>query len=473
MDGAGLPPALLDEIRTGNVIAFVGAGFSRPAGLPLWGPLLQAIAEEKCAGAKEIISKLTSSRSAQDLDLAAQILSDEMTQQEFQAALRSKLSVNPSTLPTQMQDRLRWLHGVPFAAILTTNFDELLGGADVQDSPRFGEFAARVLRERLTESEQLARVAVADTVQHLEGYSQTSPVLKLHGDASRQDSTLICTREGYRALLHTNARYSTFLRTLMATRTLLFIGFSFTDNYLNELRSEIVSMFAGKHGQPLSYAILNDIEAEKASALLKHDGLEVISFSSHGGKDFSGLDRLLSELHTRTNPTISVGRVLTMRSIIWLHTSWETSTTTKRMVEYLWKASGGQCTMTAVSTAEEALLKHRNTPHDVIVCCMASPARPDLGRVDGTRATGDLLTGLRSTHPKQAPPVIVLSYEKGDQANMERPCILRGAYSFITTYWELLDTLTTVLNATRPPETAAASPVVSRKRAHREEPAPT
>ena len=48
--------------------------------------------------------------------------------------------------------------------------------------------------------------------------------------------------QGYRRLLHECPGYATFLKALMSTKTLLYVGFSFTDDYLNEFRSEIVSM---------------------------------------------------------------------------------------------------------------------------------------------------------------------------------------------------------------------------------------
>ena len=50
------------------------------------------------------------------------------------------------------------------------------------------------------------------------------------------------TREGYRSLLHLNPAYSNFLKTVMAGSTLLYMGFSFTDGYFNEIRSELMTL---------------------------------------------------------------------------------------------------------------------------------------------------------------------------------------------------------------------------------------
>ncbi len=50
--------------------------------------------------------------------------------------------------------------------------------------------------------------------------------------------SVVFTRQGYRSLLYHIPEYVTFLRCLMASTTILYLGFSFTDAYLNEIRSE-------------------------------------------------------------------------------------------------------------------------------------------------------------------------------------------------------------------------------------------
>ena len=67
------------------------------------------------------------------------------------------------------------------------------------------------------------------------------PVIQIHG-STRDPSTIVLTREGYRTLLNTKPSYGDFLTSLMATRTVLYVGFSFTDEYLNEHRSEVIAM---------------------------------------------------------------------------------------------------------------------------------------------------------------------------------------------------------------------------------------
>ena len=63
-----------------------------------------------------------------------------------------------------------------------------------------------------------------------------------HTASVSSSQSIVLTREGYRSLLHLNPAYSNFLKTVMAGSTLLYMGFSFTDGYFNEIRSELMTL---------------------------------------------------------------------------------------------------------------------------------------------------------------------------------------------------------------------------------------
>lgn len=56
-------------------------------------------------------------------------------------------------------------------------------------------------------------------------------VLHLHGKESP-----VISKQGYRRLLHRTAGYQPFVTTLLATSTVFYFGFSFTDDYLTGAR---------------------------------------------------------------------------------------------------------------------------------------------------------------------------------------------------------------------------------------------
>ena len=180
--------------------------------------------------------------------MAAQLLADKVGAHTFDAWLRNKLTLRGGP-PEAMQHRLSWLGGIPFSAIVTTNYDNLLRGPTPEHED-FGQTAARILRTR--DPLRLAKLAFGNEVG--------VPVVKLHGCVEDPRFHLVCTREGYRQLLHSSPHYSTFIRTLLATHTVLYLGFSFTDSYLNELRSEIMALYGSAGSSPpLAYAIMADV----------------------------------------------------------------------------------------------------------------------------------------------------------------------------------------------------------------------
>merc|ERR1719361_2214361 len=73
------------------------------------------------------------------------------------------------------------------------------------------------------------------------------PIIQLHGtvvgdESYKADPGLAFTRLGYRKLLHGSESYSKFLSSVMASTTILYMGFSFSDEYINEMRSSTMMM---------------------------------------------------------------------------------------------------------------------------------------------------------------------------------------------------------------------------------------
>ena len=80
-------------------------------------------------------------------------------------------------------------------------------------------------------------------------------IIQIHGSVDRP-STIVLSREGYRNLLYDCPNYRDFLKSTMMSRTILYIGFSFIDDYLNEIRSDVMAKKKHNQTQTLAYAIL-------------------------------------------------------------------------------------------------------------------------------------------------------------------------------------------------------------------------
>ena len=270
-----IPDHLINEILVGNCVAFVGAGFSAPA-VPNWDALLSDIAADSkvSASTEEQVKKLLehdrlSSRGTFDREAAAQILQDDLGKEDFGSVLERVITEGTTKKGLKIvENRIRLLLQIPFQSILTTNFDYLLQGQIGSDD---------VYRDILRKTRNPWFNIFSWDKQDV----RRADIVKLHGQIGKEGlsdrSDVVLTRTEYRELLFEGSRYSNFLRGILSTRTVLFLGFSFSDAYLNLLRSEILAML--KHDptkHPLAYAILHDVGDEERNFLLTHEGIEVL-----------------------------------------------------------------------------------------------------------------------------------------------------------------------------------------------------
>lgn len=291
---------LIREIEAGNCVAFVGAGFSAPV-VPLWKDLLQqlAAAPELAPTTRSRVERLVAQGKAKDLEAAAQILRDQVGGDAFARHLHE--IVGTPTLDERMHERIRLLEGIPFRAVLTTNFDGVLRG----EGPGRNAYlpVLRPTGHRWYESRWWGNGSGAQVVQ-------------LHGSAAAADD-LVFTRQDYRRRLYATPGYTTFLRSVMATTTVLYLGFSFTDAYLDEVRSEILALLEYQGSDlPIAYALLHDVDDDEAAYALEHEGIRVISYP--WDPEFLGFDDVLRRLHDATNPAMLLGQILAGKRIVWI-----------------------------------------------------------------------------------------------------------------------------------------------------------
>lgn len=365
-----IPETLVDAIRRGNCVAFIGTGFTQPAGLPTWGKLLRLVVTEAqqegritdkdlLAFINLTIDKAVKGGSGEQYELAAQLLEDALGTEELERRVAAQLELPKKDLPPQMQRRLDLIDAIPFRAILTTNFNMLTVGttpfdikrsfADVlrptedHDRQRFSvdemvqnhiqrnlgiflptnssaNISPTLAAQSLPASSSTSKFpsttgnvscvidsfdngsAMHNTTTHLSntqlealqqrlgstnsglpsygtngiaalnigggayynytvtngtnltagqrGYLESRPyrpIIKIHGSLD-PDRALVWSRTGYRRLQHTVPGYTSFMRSVLATCTVLYLGFSFSDGYLNELRGEVLSMLYGGGG---------------------------------------------------------------------------------------------------------------------------------------------------------------------------------------------------------------------------------
>lgn len=411
---------LIREIQAGRCVAFVGAGFSAPV-CRRWGELLEAVAGEVGdAGVGEEVRALVKRGAGNDLEVAAQILEDAFAGAATSRLLEVVRTHTPKKTITpeeaaQMKRRRDLLLDIPFASILTTNFDDVLPGS-VLDGETYGSLM-RDVDQRWLESKFWMR--------RNEPARQTA-VLKLHGDL-RGDKGITLSRRGYRTRLYAEPGYLNVLRTVFLTKTILFIGFSFNDAYLNELRSEALAYLGKESATPtLAFALLPDAQLATQAHYARHEGIHVFSYSSNGGGDHTFVDDFLEKVHEKTNPTRVIGPRLKGKHILWVDRNPQHNV---RGHAFLESAAHGLCKSDLVLTPEEALerLQAPDAKYDLVITRWGHHHKRDADAVV-------LLKAMRR-EGVEVPSVVFASGDFGDE-NRERALRL-GALEY-TSHWETL-----------------------------------
>lgn len=361
-------------------VAFLGAGFLGHLGAQFasWATLLRAIVKyTRPAVQEELTRLLDTGANAAVFQRVAQQAEDDLGEKRLQEVASELLELPAAVycedacraLPAEegarvhlFRKRLALIRLLPLRAILTTNFTAFGVGARVVSLPQGG--AEEALRELLRGAARTSRVGepwLKWQEQLLrcfndEGRSPPPPwgdedplIIHIHGTCAAP----VVTKLGYRALLHRTPAFLPFMRTLMTTHTLIYVGFSFTDAYLDEIRSEALSMLSamsrsGSGGggggaaalsppyaaapppqalpEPLAFALMplpagvGSSAGGEASLLMyhrRHEGMAWLAYEvPPGTHDHSRCDALLADLIRKVCIPFRLARALRGRRLL-------------------------------------------------------------------------------------------------------------------------------------------------------------
>lgn len=279
MDSKKLRHVLAQE----DAVLFIGAGVSIWSGLPSWSRLVQELAEFlESEGLRPDSVRAESQRG--DLLQAASLGFDLLTKPQIGDFIR-KACRHGTAKPHEIHRKIVSLGPRCF---ITTNYDNLIEESLRLWKPdRFvrGPFTNRHLTE------------IADIVHA----RSTDFVFKPHGDAMDVES-IILTREQYRALLPGGERNAAFesLKMLMATRPIVYLGFSLRDPNFFFLRDLIANTFKGSARD--HYAIMPDTTDDDERFWRRNYGIHLVPYRTieraDKSRDHAPLLALLDELST-------------------------------------------------------------------------------------------------------------------------------------------------------------------------------
>ncbi len=255
---AGLPPSLIDKAdglaeraRSGGLTIFMGAGVSRPAGLPSWDELLNALAVERLPA-----DQLLAFEQLSVLDRAA-LLQRRLPPELALGAAVAGLMIERSTRYALGQALLASL---PVDEVVTTNYDALFEMA----SHAIGRPCARIPGQPVARGERF--------------------ILKMHGCVTRP-SSIVLTREDYLRFQENRSALAGIVQALLLTRHMLFVGFGFTDDNFHRIAHAVRQALRGEAAgsastqQPFGTNLV--VGGGDLLADLWSDDLDWVTFAQH------------------------------------------------------------------------------------------------------------------------------------------------------------------------------------------------
>ncbi|OME10727.1 SIR2 family NAD-dependent protein deacylase [Paenibacillus odorifer] len=211
--------------RMNKVIPFLGAGISTPFKLPNWIGMLHDM-ERFVVASNRINYRRLVDRGAvfQALDYLCRYSGTLNTPERIQSHIAVEFR-NPDFSIADEEHIIKELLNLSSDFYLTTNYDMILNHF----------WAGRAEDLLITEIENI----------HLFKEEKRQKVVHVHGMIGRP-SSMIVTQSQYEGL-YQDSKYTQILSGILSEYSLLFVGFSYQDEYFKQLHGDINKLIGGEH----------------------------------------------------------------------------------------------------------------------------------------------------------------------------------------------------------------------------------
>jgi hypothetical protein len=271
-----IPQELVNRVRHGLAVPFIGSGLSIASGIASWNQLIGRLRAsiEGWLGREvrpEELDLLEAPRLFSDLNESRQPLYDILDE-----------AVGSGFVPNEMHHLLGQM---PIKTYLTTNWDNLVERALQEYRP------VNVVHDNRS------------VTTWREG--RAAQVVKLHGSAHDHDS-VVFGEEDYQRLYGSPSPLLNLTQTLFATRSVFAVGFGMRDSYVKLLFSNVARMLEGT--QPPHYVVVPETEGSELHAMYLRSAGFVVVPTPVTARDPFGLVAFLTGLHRQTS-TVAESRI--------------------------------------------------------------------------------------------------------------------------------------------------------------------
>lgn len=290
---AGLiPEMLVRQVREKKCVLFVGAGLSAQAQagdgtcLPTWKALLERMIDWSIE--HRIPLRADPSEFTEVIGKGRLLVVAQELQESLGGQLNACLSDVLHSGDTRPSNAHRSLCGTDWVAVLTSNYDALIEGA----------YAVEL-------EGVLPPVFSANGVNHAIDCLRNSKffVFKVHGDLNVPGSIVLGNRD-YSRLMYLSPAYRSFLETVFASYTVLFVGFGGNDPDLDAVVDRLSAIYERSIGQHFLLISEGEFTTLERRRLLEDKRLDCITYEQDARH--SQVGEFLKALSLRATPGAEV-----------------------------------------------------------------------------------------------------------------------------------------------------------------------
>lgn len=269
---------LRQDYQNGLIVPFIGSGLSAPFGIPTWGDMIRSLTE-KYADKEFVKDAVGFDLSRYDFWGAIDNLKKYtyIQEEDIQEEVVKLIQEKQIKLEDDFLHNYSDLSSMDFNFYLTTNYENLLNQYLKYD---------------------IQPICLSDIQFNTQELLNQKRVCQLHGTSSNA-GTIVLSKESYEKL-YSDKKYDDLLKLVTGTKKLLFLGFSFDDQFIKTLIEEHKQSYKGEH-----YILLNNPTEEKIRELKSKYRLNTIPYNAEESSHVMEIRKILFEISKPLS--ISVG----------------------------------------------------------------------------------------------------------------------------------------------------------------------
>lgn len=262
---------LREDYKAGLIVPFIGSGFSAPFKIPTWEDLILELVNKYVDEDKAFIRDVVTNdlkrndywKAIDNLKHYADVIEEEI-QETVVAVIKEKQITSIDDSLHNYND----LKKLTCNLYLTTNYENLLN--------KYLQF----------ENQPICLRDLKFSTQNL---FLEKRICQLHGTSSNP-GTIVLSKESYEEL-YRDKKYDDLLKLVTGTKKILFMGFSFNDQFIKTLIKQHRQSFNGEH-----YIILNNPSAEQIKELKTEYRLNTITYDQKNSTHVLEIRKILQDM---------------------------------------------------------------------------------------------------------------------------------------------------------------------------------